>query len=295
MTSDSSIGGSGWSVDDVTISRNVSLESTFRARGGATATSTSTVQVQPPPPNDEPEIAVNAGVTLVQGEAVSITQAMLQAADADPADTLIYTVTAGPSEGQLVPASGFTQDEIDSGSVTYQHSGSESLSDAFTFEVNDGRGGTAGPATFAITLTPSNAPPSLGITSVPNAVPNQLYVLTLTPTDPNPEDSLTLAVDAGPPWLSASVEDADGQWRLSGIPAPSDLGSSSLTLRVSDDGSPARESSQTFELIVQPQVDAVPAVGPWGQIGVGGLLLTTSVLFLQHPRFNRRGADRSRP
>ncbi|MCH2186738.1 M36 family metallopeptidase, partial [Myxococcota bacterium] len=272
MTSDSSIGGSGWSIDDVTISRIVSLESIFRVTGGATATSTSTVQVQPPPPNSEPEIAINAGLTIVQGGIGPIPQTVLQATDADLNDTLTYTVTAGPSEGQLIPASDFTQDQIDAGSVTYQHSGGESLSDAFTFEVDDGRGGSTEAATFAITITPANAPPSLEIESLAVAVANELYVLTVTPTDPDPEDTLTLYVDSGPRWLNAPVDEGNGRWRLSGIPAPGDQGTASVTLRVADDGSPVREISQTFELMVQPQLNAVPTLSEWGQIGIAVIL-----------------------
>lgn len=292
MTSDSSVGGSGWSIDDVTISRVVSLESTFRASGAATATSTSTVQVQPPPPNNAPEITINAGLTVEQGEASSITPTVLQATDDDPEDTLTYTVTSGPSEGQLVPASGFTQDQIDAGSVTYQHNGGESLSDAFTFEVDDGRGGSTEAATFTMTITPSNAQPSLALDSIADAVANELYVLTVTPTDTDPEDTLTLYLDSGPRWLNAPVDEGDGRWRLSGIPSPGNEGTTSLTLRVSDNGSPVREISQTFDLIVQPQLNAVPTLSEWGQIGIAAILLALSLGVLQSHRFNPNETSR---
>ncbi|HEU4873319.1 MAG TPA: cadherin-like domain-containing protein, partial [Pyrinomonadaceae bacterium] len=46
----------------------------------------------------------------------------------------------------------FTQDDINNNRITYDHNGSQTLSDSFTFTVSDGAGGTIGLTTFNITI-----------------------------------------------------------------------------------------------------------------------------------------------
>jgi hypothetical protein len=70
--------------------------------------------------------------------------------DAD-GDTLSATLLSGPAY-----ASAFTLSS--DGTFTYTHDGSENFSDSFTYEVDDGNGGTD-TATVSITITPVNDPP----------------------------------------------------------------------------------------------------------------------------------------
>ena len=49
----------------------------------------------------------------------------------------------------------FTQADIDAGNVTYDHDGSETISDSFDFNVDDGAGANSS-GTFNITVTPVN-------------------------------------------------------------------------------------------------------------------------------------------
>ena len=120
--------------------------------------------------NSVPTLAVNAGLTVVQGLTDIITVGELQVVDLDntPAQ-LIYTVTTAPLNGQLelstAPGSAittFTQADIDAGLVIFVHSGAASTSDSFTFTVSDGAGGTIGATTFALTVTPFFPPPGGG-------------------------------------------------------------------------------------------------------------------------------------
>ena len=75
-----------------------------------------------------------------------MTSAQLQTTDAEQtAAQLTYTVIAPTRNGALmlsgtalVANGAFTQAEIDSGSLTYEHGGSETTSDNFTFAVSDG-------------------------------------------------------------------------------------------------------------------------------------------------------------
>ena len=58
----------------------------------------------------------------------------------------------------------FTQDDIDSGRVTYDHDGLETVSDSFDFSLADGGedGATADTGTFNITVTAVNDTPLVG-------------------------------------------------------------------------------------------------------------------------------------
>ena len=50
----------------------------------------------------------------------------------------------------------FTQADIDAGNVTYDHDGSETVSDSFSFRHVDDGAGTNSSGTFNITVTPVN-------------------------------------------------------------------------------------------------------------------------------------------
>jgi Cadherin-like len=108
--------------------------------------------------NDEQVLATNNGLTLGRGANGAIAASLLETTDIDdvPAD-LVYTVTSGPTHGTLLvsgsPVAQFTQQQINSGLVSYQHNGTATLSDSFGFTVDDGEG-TASSATFAITIQP---------------------------------------------------------------------------------------------------------------------------------------------
>ena len=269
MTSDSSVGSNGWHVDDVLIAQVVRFESTFTASGGASGSSTSAVNVQPPPPNTPPQLVVNTGLGLAQGATGIIGTSQLQTTDADVGDTLTYTVATPPSAGTLSPASSFTQAQIDAGNVSYQHDGSAVLSDGFAFSVSDGRGGSVSTTAFAITITPVNRAPALGLTALSSATAEVAYVLTVSPTDPDTGDTLSVFLDAGPGWLGSPVDQGSNTWTLSGTPAVSDVGTTSVTLRVRDSGSPPLEDQTTLDLTVLPPPAPVPGLGPLARLVAG--------------------------
>jgi hypothetical protein len=67
----------------------------------------------------------------------------------DPPENLIYTVTQLPSDGSLSLGATFTQQQIDAGSLSYTHTGTDA--DLFKFVVSDGYD-VIGAYTFLITL-----------------------------------------------------------------------------------------------------------------------------------------------
>src|SRR5206468_1300731 len=98
-------------------------------------------------------ITHNATLTLAEGSAATITTALLQTSDDDDGSPkIIYTITAGPSHVAIevngLPATTFTQADIDADMVSYIHDGSENFSDSFNFTVSDdGAAGGSSPTT----------------------------------------------------------------------------------------------------------------------------------------------------
>ncbi|WP_345195733.1 cadherin-like domain-containing protein, partial [Kistimonas scapharcae] len=113
--------------------------------------------------------AVNNGLTVDNGNAVNeggmavISGDDLRAIDSDNnAIQRQYLITDNVDNGTLYlngkalgVGSTFTQADIDSGRLTYQHDGSENHSDSFSFIVSDGVAETP-VSSFAIDITPAN-------------------------------------------------------------------------------------------------------------------------------------------
>lgn len=131
-------------------------------QGGSIPTTTFNINVSPV--NDYPVITTNAGLVCARSEVKVIGQSVLKADDVDnTASQLVFTVTAGPSNGTIrlngSPTTTFTQDDINNNRVTYAHGGGFASSDNFIFNLSDGAGGVITGQTFNITVTPpTNVP-----------------------------------------------------------------------------------------------------------------------------------------
>lgn len=134
--------------------------------GGTTAFSAAveTADITVTDVNDEQVVGTNTGTNVLEGSVGNvITTAMLQTVDIDntPAQ-LVYTVTGVPASGVL-RRSGIglllngtlTQTDIDAGIITYSHNNSETLTDSFSFTVDDGAGLTSS-AAFSFSIIPVN-------------------------------------------------------------------------------------------------------------------------------------------
>ena len=170
-------------------------------------------------------LAVNTGMTVDEGSTGNtITAAMLATTDVDntPAQ-LVYTLSGVPANGTLklsgvalAVTDSFTQDDIDSGRITYDHGGTENFLDGFDFDVDDGAG-TVTSDNFSITITPVND------------VPTGSVSISGTPTE---DQTLT---------ASNTLADADGmgavsyQWQRDGVDIAGATGGS-YTLSDSDVG-----------------------------------------------------------
>ncbi len=122
--------------------------------------------------NDDPNIPVNTGLTVIEGTSNNVIQnSKLSATDPDSDDSsLLYTLTEPPLNGTLFRdafALGmndtFTQNDIDNlNTLSYSHNGSETTSDSFEFTVQDDNlpvAGVSNSTIFNITVLSDNDPP----------------------------------------------------------------------------------------------------------------------------------------
>ncbi|MCA9170265.1 MAG: VCBS repeat-containing protein, partial [Planctomycetales bacterium] len=145
-------------------SETVSDSFSFNVDDGAGTNSSGTFSITVTPVNDEEVLATNTGTTVNEASTGNvITTAILHSTDVDnSAAQLTYTITTATGNGTLrlsgtalLISDTFTQADIDAGLVTYDHDGSETVSDSFSFTVDDGAG-TNTSGTFSITVTPVN-------------------------------------------------------------------------------------------------------------------------------------------
>jgi len=112
--------------------------------------------------NTPPEVEVNDTLALGVGQIRTISSDELRVTDPDDkAEEIQFTVTKGPTQGQVLkgdssasaePASSFTQRDVNSGRVFYADSAGQTGGDAFTFAVEDGDGEGLKGKTFRISI-----------------------------------------------------------------------------------------------------------------------------------------------
>ncbi|WP_448645075.1 Ig-like domain-containing protein [Pseudomonas mediterranea] len=120
-----------------------------------------------PPSNTAPVVAGDKTATLDEAATYTLTSADLSASDDfTAADGLTYRVLVTPGSGTLlvngvaIGAFGtFTQADVDSGLVTFRHSGNEHFVDSFQFSVSDGTLTTA-TENFSLNIVPKNDTPT---------------------------------------------------------------------------------------------------------------------------------------
>jgi probable HAF family extracellular repeat protein/VCBS repeat-containing protein len=144
--------------------------------------------------------------------------------DLDPdGDAMSATLTSGVSHGAL-------QFDVD-GSFVYQHDGSETTSDEFSYIANDGIF-VSNTATVQIQVIPVNDPPEITSTPPQSASQDVEYVYTVTTVDPDGQSVVLTAVTL-PSWLMFA-DNGDGSGVLSGTPGNADVGVHQVVIRASD-------------------------------------------------------------
>ncbi|HUT94985.1 MAG TPA: cadherin-like domain-containing protein, partial [Thermoguttaceae bacterium] len=219
--------------------------------------------------NDPPEMEVNAGLTVAEGDTQAITTLELSAWDVDDdLAALTYTVTSGCSQGRLelstnpgVAISSFTQADLAAGEVQYVHDGSEPVAESFQFDLQDDD--LAGPngLTFAITVMPVNDPPQVtnGALAVDYRSVKGTVVGQVAAENPESEQALYYEITGGDP---NGVLAIDGETGLITVAEGSllvfeEARGYTLSVTVTDDGEPPASGTGT--------VDVTLTSTPWVQ------------------------------
>jgi VCBS repeat-containing protein len=124
---------------------------TYKANDGALDSNVATVTITITPVNDAP-VAVNDAYGVAEGGTLTVTPPGVLGNDTDAEnDSLNAVLVSGP-----LHASSFALNA--DGSFTYEHDGSETTTDSFTYKANDGTS-NSNVATVTITITPVNDAP----------------------------------------------------------------------------------------------------------------------------------------
>jgi hypothetical protein len=143
------------------------------------------------PVNDTPYFANKLDLSVTEGGSRSILNSTLQVKDNDntPGE-LVCTITSDVIHGQvrksgvaLGTGATFTQQDIDSGRISYQHDKTNATRDSLAFTVNDGKGGAIAQTWLIIRVGSVDDPPVVIDQGVSTNEDTPLTI-TLTATDP---------------------------------------------------------------------------------------------------------------
>lgn len=217
--------------------------------------------------NRPPVLDAISDQAVIEGGSVNFTST---ASDPDlPANVLTYTLAAGAPAGAAITTNGvFTWNptETDGGAVY-----------TLTVEVTDNGSPTANDSqTFSITVTETNTAPVLSAIANRTINEGDSVVFTNTATDADvPAHNVTFSLDAGSP-SGASVDSVTGvfSWTPTESQAPA---TNTITVRATDDGSPALSGTQTLTVVVN-EVNEAPGLAAISDktIVEGNLLVFTN-------------------
>lgn len=170
--------------------------------------------------------SVDEGATLTVS---ALNGVLANDTDAD-GDALTATIGTAPSNGTVTLNA--------DGSFTYIHSGSETVSDSFTYSVSDGSTTDAG--TVSITVNPVNDPPTFSVVMTDQTVDEgDLVSGQFTATDPE-GGAVTYSVTAGP--TGAAINASSGAFAY--LATAGSAGVYTVTVQASDGTATATASFQ---------------------------------------------------
>ncbi len=233
---------------------NYSITLRVTDNGGPPLSHTRAFTVQVNIANTAPTLGTLGSRVVSEGSSLSVIAA---GSDTDvPAQTLTYSLDAGYPPGMTINAN--------SGQISWtpteaQGPGSFPVTVRVTY---NGEPPLSATQPLSVSVSEVNLPPVLGfIPSVTNHVGAAIQ-FNVSATDPDaPVNSLSFSLDPGAP-AGAVVNAATGlfQW------TPSALATNILTLRVTDNGTPALNDTQSFTIVVGSPIQLTGIVfGPANQ------------------------------
>jgi VCBS repeat-containing protein len=244
---------------------------TYRSTDGQATSGVATVTITITSVNDVP-VAVNDAYTVTEDATLTVGGNGVLANDTDlDGTTLTASLVNGPSNGVLT----FNPN----GSFSYIPALNFYGSDFFTYRASDGTA-NSGVATVAITVSPVNDAPVLASIGAREVVVGNPLSFTASATDNDePPQSLTFSLEGGP--ADASINPITGLFTWT----PGDAEASTtnyVTIRVTDNGSPALSAAETIALVVYatPTISIADTSLPGG---TDGLLVAEFTLSLSAP------------
>ncbi|MEO6196034.1 MAG: cadherin domain-containing protein [Thermoanaerobaculia bacterium] len=234
---------------------------------------------EPPlPVCNQPPVADSQTVLTDEDTPVTIT---LTGSDPN-GQPLTFTIVTPPAHGSLGPLTSPTATSVQ---VVYTPALDYNGPDAFTFQVDDGNGGTS-TATVTLSVKPINDAPKVDAATftVNENAPNGTVVGTATFTDPDTGQAHTFAITAGNTAGAFAINPTTGQITVANSSALDfeTNPSFSLTVQVTDDGSPVLSDTAAVTInladtseppVVNPATFAVAENSPNGT-GVGTVTFT---------------------
>jgi hypothetical protein len=209
-----------------------------------------------------PPVAANSSATTNEDNAVTIT---MTGSDAD-GDSLTFSIVTNPAHGTLSAIFNATPT---SAQVTYTPNANYNGPDSFTFQVDDGKGGTS-IGTVTITVNPVNDPPTFNlganpVTSLEDAGPQTLaaYASSISagPTADEASQTVTFTVTNDNNALFSVQPAIASNGTLTYTSAPNANGSANITVVAHDNGGTANggndtSSTHNFNIVVTAVNDA---------------------------------------
>jgi predicted outer membrane repeat protein len=212
-----------------------------------------------------PPIAVANSFTVNEGSTNTLNLAGNDLDVDDGLDLTSITIVAGPTNGSIT---GINPD----GTVAYTHSGSETLSDSFTYTINDLAGATSNTVTVSLTVTPQNDAP-VAVADSFTVTADSTTILNLAGNDTDADDGLdltSLTIVAGP--TNGTIASINPDGTVTYTHNGSETLADSFTYTINDLAG-ATSNTVTVSLTVTAQNDA-PIITSNG----GGASATVTVL-----------------
>ena len=217
--------------------------------GTPNRSTTETIQINVTEANVAPVLAAIGNTTVNEGSLLTFTAT---ATDGDqPAQTLTFTLDAGAPAGASITTAGvftWTPTEAqgpatNTATIRVTDNSSPALNDFETIQIN---------------VSEVNLAPVLTAIGNKTVIGGNLLAFTATATDEDrPTNTLTFTLDAGAP-SGASITTA-GVFNWTPTPAQA-LSTNAVTVRVTDNGSPALNSFETISIVVTLDTTPIQAV-----------------------------------
>lgn len=196
------------------------------------------VSVEAPPANSDPEIISVPHATVQAGQTFSH---QLIAVDPD-GDPLTYSLISGPMSSNMmtVSSSGLITWNPDSNDINTPGTPHE-----YTVKVEDGQGGSH-QLTFDLDVVSSaiNTPPAITSTPTLSVTAGANYAYVFSASDPDMGDTLTWSIITAPTGMD--FDNSQDPTQLEWTPGGGDVGTHTVTLRVTDSASNYNEQSFTL-------------------------------------------------